>query len=88
MRQPPKRGKRRNYSNLKHAARIFTTQTTNASQIARIIGVTPRTVKGYATDPMWHLTLDVLGYIGDRSFTKQPTRCRGGDTDADRKYAE
>ena len=53
-----------------------------------LIGVTPRTVKGYANDPIWHNTLDVLGYIGDRTLTHKTTRSKKDDEAADYKYAE
>lgn len=88
MTQTSKRGKRRNYTKLRQAAWVFTTRTRHPAEIGRAIGVTPRTITEYATDPLWHSTLDALGYIGDRSFTKKSTRSTTETEHANYKYAE
>ena len=63
------------------AASYFAHVSQKMSDIATAFSVDTRTIRRWATTPLWHRTLDIIGYEGDRTFEHQPTRDAQRDTD-------
>ena len=59
---------------IQRAARYFAKRSRDLQKIAKAFHVSKDTVRKWAKTPEWTATLDALGYTGDRSFTKKPTR--------------
>lgn len=59
-----------------HAAAVIFVERRgcSAKEIADILNVPVNSVYHYAKQTEWNETLDTLGYNGDRSFAKKPTR--------------
>lgn len=55
------------------AACLFSTDTP-ASEIARLLDVSVRTVERYTETDLWHTTLDTLEVTGNRDFVRKPRR--------------
>lgn len=63
------------------AASYFAFVSRKMSDIATAFSVDTRTIRRYATTPLWEKTLDIIGYRGQRTFEHQPTRDAQRDTD-------
>ena len=63
------------------AAYLFAGGTQDATEIARRIGVSVRTIDRYAETRLWQKTLTLCNYQGDRSLQKQATRDPQRDKD-------
>ena len=63
------------------AATLFATQTRDANEIAGMLDTSDRSVHRWSHEPLWHQTLDTLGYEGERNFRVQPARDPERDDD-------
>ena len=59
---------------IQRAARYFAKRSRDRQKIAKAFHVSEDTVRKWAKTPEWTATLDAIGYTGDRSFAKRPTR--------------
>ena len=59
---------------IQRAARYFATRSRELSKITARFKVSEDTVRNWAKTPEWTATLDAIGYTGNRSFAKRPTR--------------
>ena len=59
------------------AAVIFAKHTRDAAAIGKILDVTTRTILRYGEEALWHETLDIIGYEGERNFRVRPRRKKG-----------
>ena len=66
---------------VKQAALIFTRITRDADEIAKTLGVHPRTIFRMTKIPDFHAELDALGYVGERNFRTRPARSINRDYD-------
>ena len=67
---------------IQRAARYFAKRSRDLQKIAKAFHVSKDTVRKWAKTPEWTATLDALGYTGDRSFEKKPTRDAARDAGA------
>lgn len=63
------------------SATYFAVVSRKVSDIAQKFDVDKRTIRRYSEHPLWHKTLDTIGYTGIRSFDHQPNRDVVRDTD-------
>lgn len=62
------------------AASYFGLVSRRVEEIAQKFEVDARTVRRWAGHELWELTLDVIGYSGERHFEQQPNRDVQRDT--------
>ena len=83
----PKMPNARNYTKLHAAAYHFSHISRRVDSIANALSIAEKTVRRYANDPEWEISLDQLGYVGERVFDREPTRNTARDAGMKYKHA-
>ena len=70
----PNRSKSERDIHIIAAASLFATLTRDAQEIADLLDTSKRSIHRWSKEAIWHQTLDILGYEGERNFRVQPAR--------------
>lgn len=70
----PNRSKSERDIHIIAAASLFATLTRDAQEIADLLDTSKRSIHRWSKEPLWHQTLDTLGYEGERNFRVHPAR--------------
>ena len=70
----PKRSKAELEALITAAARLFSTHTRDAKEIASLLNTSERSVHRWAKEELWEKVLQSLNYEGERNFRVKPKR--------------